>query len=95
MVPILPVDDPPLDVIVTVAPPLESTFPAASFPVKVRVTALPDKTVEAETAKSEVLELIVPGVTVTVGIEVVTVTPPMVAAIFVALPAKTPVTVAV
>mgnify|MGYP000639109982 CR=1 FL=1 len=91
----VPVEVPPLAVIKTVPPPLEREFPAASFPVRVTVTLLPEFTVAEETVKIEVLELITPGVTVIVGIAVVTDEPSMIAPSVVAVPAKAPVNVAV
>lgn len=72
-----------------------SELPAPSFAVRVSVTLLPELTVADETLSTEVHELIVPGVTVTVGIVVVTATPPIVALRVVAVPAKIPVRVAV
>lgn len=90
----VPVEVPPLRLNTTVAPPVVRLFPAASRACKVRVTVLPDCTVAEETETMDVAELIAPGVTVMVGMVVVTGVPPMVAAMVVAVPATRPVKVA-
>ena len=66
-----------------------------SFACKVSVTPLPELTEVADAVMSDCATEMVPGVTVSVGEVVVTVTPPMVALIEVAVPATTPVNEAV
>lgn len=91
----LPVLVPPERVKATVSPPDVSWFPFASFAVKVRVTAELEATVPEETETTDWDKETGPGVTVTVGAVLVTVLPPMVAWIVVAVPERTPVKVAV
>lgn len=91
----VPVLVPPLFVKTTVEPPVVKLFPAASFALNVRVTALPDVTVAEETDKVEVTAEMAPGLTVTVGSAVLTKVPPMVARMLVAVPLTTPVKLAV
>lgn len=74
-----------------VAPPVVRELPAASLPVSVRVTLLPLETEPDDTETTDVDAEIAPGVTVTVGIAVVTFAPPIVAWIVVAVPARRPV----
>lgn len=90
----VPVDVPPLRLNTTVAPPVVRLFPDASLACKVRVTVEPEFTVAEDTLIKEVLAEMPPGLTVTVGMVVVTGDPPMVAPIVVALPATRPVKVA-
>ena len=91
----MPVLVPPAAVKTTVAPPVVRLFPAASFAWSVSVTAPPDWTVPAETLTTDWLVEIPPGITVTVGSVLVTAVPPIVAPMVVAVPAVTPVNVAV
>ncbi len=79
----------------TLAPPSVKLLPAASRACKVSVTALPDATVGADTVTTELAAEIGPGVTASVGSVEVTTTPSMVAPIVVAVPAITPVKLAV
>lgn len=92
--PKFPVEVPPLRLNTTVEPPPLKAFPAASRAVKVTVMLLPDATDAFETAIVEFPGEIIPGVTVTVGLPEVTAEPAMVAVIFVAVPARTPVKIA-
>lgn len=92
--PKLPVEVPPLRLKTTVDPPPLKAFPAASLAVKVTVILLPDATDALERAIVEFPGEIIPGVTVTVGFPEVTADPAIVAVIFVAVPAKTPVNTA-
>lgn len=91
----VPVEVPPERLKTTVAPPVVRLFPAASRPVKVRVTVFPDDTLELETVSKDVVAEIEPGFTVTVGGVLVTGTPPMEALIVVGVPLIFPVKVAV
>ena len=77
------------------APPVVKLFPAASFACSVTVVDEPVTTEANDTPTVDVATEIAPGVTVTVGIAVVTATPPIVALIVVAVPDVTPVNVAV
>ena len=90
-----PVDVPPEFENVTIEPPEVSVFPAVSFAVNVSVTFDPERTVPFEAVITEVVLLGPPGVTVTVGIAVVTLTPPTVALTVVAVPDTIPVKIAV
>ena len=92
--PTVPVLVPPLAVNATTSPPLVRLFPAASLACSVSVTALPDVTVGLETDTVEVAVDTGPTVTVTVGSVEVTAWPPIVAPMVVAVPASTPVKVA-
>jgi hypothetical protein len=92
---IFPVEVPPVAENATLEPPVVSKFPAASRLVRVRVTEFPEFTVAALRETVEVTSEIGPGRTCTVGDAVVTKEPPMVAWIVVAVPARTPVKVAV
>jgi chorismate synthase len=78
-----------------VRPPAVSWFPAASFAVTVAVIFAPETTVPAETVTVDWASEKAPGVTVIVGRVDVTAEPPIVPLIVVALPARTPVKVAV
>ena len=93
--PIVPVLDPPEAVKTTVEPPVVRLFPAASLACKVSVSLLPEATVGLDTLTVEVVTETGPGVTATVGSVEVTGEPPIVAPIVVAVPASTPVKVAV
>jgi hypothetical protein len=95
--PTVPVLVPPEAENTTVDPPVLRLLPAASLACSVSVTALPDATVPLDTLTTDPVAAveIAPGVTVTVGSVVVTATPPIVAPIVLALPAKTPVKIAV
>ena len=95
VVPMVPVLVPPEAVKTTVAPPAVRLFPAASLAWSVSVTLLPEATVPLETLTVDVATDAGPGVTVTVGRVDVTAEPPMVAPTVVAVPATTPVNVAV
>lgn len=90
----MPVDVPPELLNTTVAPPPVKLFPAASFAVKVAVIEEPEFTELEETETTEVVAEIAPGRTCNVGSEVVINVPPMVARNVVAVPATTPVKVA-
>ena len=91
----MPVLVPPVAVKTTVDPPEVSEFPAASLAVSVRVTALLEATLAAETEASDCATEADPGVTVNVGRVLVTAAPPIVAPMVVGLPATPPVKVAV
>jgi hypothetical protein len=93
--PIVPVLVPPAAVNTTVDPPVLRSLPAASVACSVSVTALPDTTVGADTLTADRVVEIGPTVTWTVGSVVVTATPPIVAAMVVAVPATIPVKLAV
>jgi hypothetical protein len=95
--PIVPVLVPPDAKKTTVAPPAVRLFPAASFPCSVSVLVLPDATVPLDTLTTDPVAAveIAPGVTVTVGSVDVTAAALMVAWIVVAVPARTPVKIAV
>ena len=71
------------------------SFPARSLACIVSVVALPDVTVALSTVTREVLTEIAPGVTVMVGSVVLMGLPPIVAPMLLAVPAVTPVNVAV
>ena len=88
-----PVLVPPLWLKATVRP--LTGLPAASTACSVRVTSLPAATLPVETATVELLRDGGPGITVTVGSVEVTVSPLIVAAMVVAVPAAWPVKVAV
>lgn len=79
----------------TVAPPAVKLFPLASLVLKVKVTWLPEATVEEETDTVEVATETAPGVTVIVGEVEVTADPLIVARTLVAVPAPTDAKVAV
>ena len=93
--PNVPVLTPPLRVKTTVSPPVLREFPAASRPCKVATIALPDATDAALSVTVEVTAEIAPAETVTVGDPEVTVVAFTVALIVVAVPARTPVKIAV
>jgi hypothetical protein len=93
--PIVPVLVPPAAVNTTVEPPLVRLLPAGSLACSVSVTALPEATDPLETLTTDWAVEIAPTVTVTVGSDVVTATPPIVAPMVVAVPATAPVNVAV
>ena len=86
---------PPAFVKTTVRPPAVRLLPLASFACSVRVTLLPEATEAAETLTVEVLVEAFAVVTVTVGGVLVTLFPPIVAWMVVAVPAVEPVNVAV
>jgi hypothetical protein len=88
---IVPVLVPPEAVNTTVSPPVVRLFPAASFACSVSVTALPAATAPADTLTTDWLVELALGITVTVGMVLVTATPPIVAPMVVALPATIPV----
>ena len=90
----LPVVVPPDWVNTTVDPLVVRLLPAASFACSVSVTTFPDATLPAETVTSDCKVEMGPGVTVIVGSVDVTVMPPIVAPIVVALPLTTPLNVA-
>ena len=90
----VPVLVPPAFVKITVRPPVVRLLPPGSFACSVRLTALPDATVEPDAATVEVAVDTGPIVTWTVGSVDVTADPPIVAWIVVAVPAVTPVKVA-
>ena len=80
----------------TVNPPAERVLPAASRAVKVTVVEVPDAIESDDTATDDLATDTFPGVTVIVGLGVfVTAALSMVAFIVVALPAISPVKVAV
>jgi hypothetical protein len=87
----LPVEVPPVRETATVRPPEGSWFPAASFAVIVTVTPDPEATVPAETETVDWARDTPPAVTVTDGAAEVTLEPPIVAWIAVAVPVETPV----
>ena len=91
----VPVEVPPVREKTTVDPPVDKLFPAASRACKVMLMEFPEETVADDKLINEVAVEIVPGVTVIVGSVVVTAVPPMVAPMVVAVPASTPVNVAV
>ena len=92
----VPVETPPLRVNATLAPPVLRALPAASLAVRVTVVVDPELTVAEATVTTDAEAEMVPEVTVTVGKgELVTARPVTVAAIEVAVPAVTPVKVAV
>ena len=92
----VPVLVPLLRVNTTVKPPLVRSFPASSFVRRVSVATAPDANVEADTLTSErPVDAVADGETVMVGGAEVTEVPPMVAWIVVAVPARSPVKVAV
>ncbi len=95
MLPIVAVLLPPFVVNKTESPPLETWFPFPSFAVNVSVIVEPEATVDAETEVTEVKTEADAGVTVIVGMELVTAEPPIAALSVVAVPASTPVNVAV
>ena len=86
----LPVEVPPVRVKEMVEPPDVIKLPAASFAVKVRVIVFPEETVGDETVTNEVVVLMAPSVTVTVGAAEVTFEPPTVDVIVVGVPFNTP-----
>ena len=90
-----PVEVPPALANTIAEPPLVSAFPAASFAVRVNVTAEPLETVGFDTVSIEVAGEIAPGITVTVGAVEVMLEPPTLALIVVAVPDVTPVKFAV
>jgi hypothetical protein len=73
-----PVEVPPICEKTTARPPVLNWFPAASFAVRVRLTVAPDATVPLDTEMIEFAKEIAPGVTVMVGIVLVTTDPPAV-----------------
>src|SRR5262245_55540883 len=79
----------------TLAPPVVSRLPLASLAVSVTVVELLDCKLERPTETADCVTLAAPGVTVMVGSAEVTGLPPMVAVMLRAVPAKTPVNVAV
>jgi hypothetical protein len=94
--PIVPVLVPPPVVLnTTVEPPAVRLFPAASRACRVRVAVAPDTTVPLDVVTMDWAVDAGPGVTVIVGSVEVTTTPPMVAEIVFAVPARTAVNVAV
>ena len=95
VVPIVPVLVPPDAVNAIVAPPVVRLFPAASFAWRVRVAAAPEEMTPLDVVTTDVAAEIAPGVTAIVGIAVPTGVPFTVAPIVVAVPANTPVKVAV
>ena len=92
----LPVLVPPELLMATVRPPVVRLLPALSLAVSRRVTDWPAATVVGlpTILRVEVLSETGPGITMICGEAVVTDTPPMVAPMFVAVPARTPVKVA-
>jgi hypothetical protein len=93
--PTVPVLVPPEVANTTVDPPVLRLLPAASLACSVSVTASPDATVAFDTLTTDPAVEISPTVTWTVGSVVVTAAPPIVAPIVRAVPARTPVKVAV
>ena len=94
--PIVPVLVPaPVVLKTTVEPPVVRSFPAASLAWSVNVAVDPETTVASEVVTTDWAVLIAPGVTVIVGNVDVTGLPPMVALMVLAVPARTPVNVAV
>lgn len=91
----LPVLTPPVWLNTTASPPVVRVLPAPSLAVKVSVTLLPEATELDERVIVDWATEIVPGVTLAVGFVVVIGAPPMVAPMLVAVPARTPVSVAV
>lgn len=91
----LPVEVPPAWEKTTTDPPVERMLLFESRPCKVKVMLDPELTVVDETLNSELAIEIVPGVTVTLGNADVIFTPPIVPLMVVAVPARTPVKVAV
>ena len=79
----------------TASPPDERSFPAASRAWRVTVEVEPDATLAADTVTVEVDSETPPVVTAIVGRVVATATPPIVAPMVWAVPAPTPVKVAV
>lgn len=92
---IVPVEVPPEFEKTIVAPPLVTVLPAASLPVSVTTTPEPLATVLLATDTTELVAEIIPGKTDTVGKLVATGVPLTFALILVAVPAKTPVKLAV
>ena len=91
----VPVLEPPVRPNTTLKPVVERLLPAASRARSVTVTVLPEDTVPEDTVTREFAADRLPGFTVTLGKVDVTETPPMVPPIVVAVPATTPVNVAV
>ena len=85
----------PVVVNTTVLPPTVRLFPAASRACNVSVAVPPDSTVPLEVVTTDCAVLAGPGITFTVGDTVVTALPPIVAVMLFAVPASTPVKVAV
>ena len=92
---IVPVDVPPERLKATVRPPTRMLFPAASFAWRVRVVLEPEAIVPLARDTTEFASDTAPGVTVRVGKVLVIADPPIVAPRVVAVPERTPVTVAV
>jgi len=86
---------PPDAVKTTVSPPVLRLFPAASFACSVRVAGFPEMTLPVDVVIRDVAAETGPTVTTIAGCAVVTAFPPMVEPIVVAVPASTPVKVAV
>ncbi len=91
----VPVEVPPEWLKATTDPPVVRLLLLASRPCKVRVMLDPEFTVAEETETKELAKLMAPGVTVTLGNVEVMETPPMVPVMVVAVPATTPVKLAV
>ena len=79
----------------TASPPEVSELPLASFADRVTVTLLPDTTLAEETLTRDWASDAPPGMTITVGKELVTAAPPTVAPIVVGEPETKPLKVAV
>ena len=94
VVPMVPVEDPPLYENTTVAPPIETTLLLTSRAFKRNSVALPDATEELLTDNIDVVTEIGPGTTVIVGRVLVTGEPLIVALTVEAEPAVEPVKVA-
>lgn len=92
MVPVLVPPDPAKT---TVSPPAVNGLLFASLVKRVRVTLDPEATDEREAVSTDWETDAAPGLTVTVGRVLVTALPPIVELIVVAVPATTPVKVAV
>jgi len=91
----VPLDPPPERLKLTAEPPVVRLFPEASLACKVTVEVAPAKITAGVTLTVDLAKLIDPAVTVTVGKAEVRAFPAIVAPILVAVPAKTPVKLAV